>query len=198
VSDANHGDAPERAVGLAVATTVPAQVSRVPPGIGWNRGRAAEVSPGVWVPNTSSGLSTRDLPRYRRDRENGPWPSHSSTSPSFVHLQLLRLQRSDNADLAIEFVMLRHEIAVLRRQVARPALRPVDRALLAGLSRLLSRAKRGRFLVQPDTLLRWHRELDKRKWTYPKPLGAENALHVPDQGFRSIGCDRNNAGKRDQ
>ncbi len=61
--------------------------------------------------------------------------------------------------------MLRHEVAVLRRQVARPALRPVDRAVLAGLSRLLSPARRGRFLVQPETLLRWHRDLVRRKWT---------------------------------
>ena len=86
-------------------------------------------------------------------------------------IQILRLQRSDDSDLAIEVVMLRHEVAVLRRQVARPALRPSDRALLAGLSRLIPRAKLHRFFVQPDTLLRWHRELVRRKWTYPKPSG---------------------------
>ena len=74
-------------------------------------------------------------------------------------LELLRLQGCDATDLAIEVVILRHEVAVLRRQVARPALRPADRALLAGLSRLLSRAKRSRFFVQPETLLRWHRDL---------------------------------------
>jgi putative transposase len=96
---------------------------------------------------------------------------------SFVYLvflrtmQILRLQRSDHSDLAIEVVVLRHEVAVLRRQVARPALRPSDRALLAGLSRLIPRAKLHRFFVQPDTLLRWHRELVRRKWTYPKPSG---------------------------
>jgi hypothetical protein len=57
----------------------------------------------------------------------------------FVRLvQLLRLFRRDNGELAIELVMLRHEVAVLRRHVARPALRPSDRALFAGLSRLLS------------------------------------------------------------
>lgn len=57
-------------------------------------------------------------------------------------LELLRFQRRDTADLAIEGVVLRHEVAVLRRQVTRPALRPADRALLAGLSRLWPRTKR--------------------------------------------------------
>ena len=86
-------------------------------------------------------------------------------------LQILRLHRSSSSDLAIEVVMLRHEVTVLRRQVARPALQPADRAVLAGLSRLLERRHRGRFFVQPDTLLRWHRDLIRRKWTYPKPSG---------------------------
>ena len=86
-------------------------------------------------------------------------------------LQLLRLNRRDSGDLAIEIVMLRHEVAVLRRQVDRPALQPKDRALLAGLSRLIPRKKLHRFFVQPDTLLRWHRELVRRKWTYPKSSG---------------------------
>jgi putative transposase len=81
-------------------------------------------------------------------------------------LQLVRLSRNGQDELTIEIVMLRHEVAVLRRQVARPALQPVDRAVLAGLSRLLSIARRGGFFVQPETLLRWHRELVRRKWTY--------------------------------
>jgi putative transposase len=86
-------------------------------------------------------------------------------------LQLFGLRRCEADDLAIEVVALRHEVSVLRRQVARPALRPADRALLAGLARLISGARRGRFFVQPDTLLRWHRELIRRKWTYPRPPG---------------------------
>src|SRR5450631_4382499 len=81
-------------------------------------------------------------------------------------LQLSRLNRSASGDLAIEVVMLRHEVAVLHRQVVRPALRPSDRALFAGLSRLMDRRRRGRFFVQPETLLRWHRDLVRRKWTF--------------------------------
>jgi putative transposase len=86
-------------------------------------------------------------------------------------LQLLRLFRCANEELAIEVVMLRHEVAVLRRQVACPALRPGDRALFAGLSRLLGRRRPGRFFVQPATLLRWHRDLVRRRWTYPHRSG---------------------------
>ncbi len=87
---------------------------------------------------------------------------------AFVRLlELLRLSRRREGELAVEVVMLRHEAAVLRRQVARPFLRPSDRAVLAGLSRLLSKARRCRFFVRPETLLRWHRELVRRRWTYP-------------------------------
>jgi len=81
--------------------------------------------------------------------------------------QLTRLSRLDSEDLAVEVVMLRREVAVLRRQVSRPALQLADRAPLAGLARLLSRRRLRRFFVQPDTLLRWHRDLVRRHWTYP-------------------------------
>jgi len=74
-------------------------------------------------------------------------------------LQLVRLARRSDTDLAIEVVMLRHEVAVLRRQVHRPMLQPADRAVPAGLARLLPRQRLGRLFVQPATLLRWHRAL---------------------------------------
>jgi len=81
-------------------------------------------------------------------------------------LQLIRLIGRSDTDLAIEVVMLRHEVAVLRRQVHRPALEPADRAVLAGLARLLPRRRLGRFFVQPAMLLGWHRDLVAKRWTY--------------------------------
>jgi hypothetical protein len=71
---------------------------------------------------------------------------------SFVYLafvrvlQLIRLSWCGQDDLAIEVVVLRHEVAVLRRQVTRPALRQSDRAVLAGLSQVLSAARRKPYL----------------------------------------------------
>jgi len=91
---------------------------------------------------------------------------------SFVYLafvrilQLVLLGRRDSDELAVEIVILRHEVAVLRRQVVRPVLRPPDRTLFAGLGRLLDRRRQDRFFVQPETLLRWHRDLVRRKWIY--------------------------------
>jgi putative transposase len=69
-------------------------------------------------------------------------------------LQLIRLISRGDTDLAIEVVILRHEVAVLRRQVYRPALEPADRAVLAGLARLLARHRLGHLFVQPSTLRR--------------------------------------------
>jgi putative transposase len=66
----------------------------------------------------------------------------------------------------IEVLVLRHQLVVLRRQVSRPRLRRRDRLLMAALSRMLPRERWSAFLVHPQTLLRWHRELVRRKWTY--------------------------------
>ena len=73
--------------------------------------------------------------------------------------------------------MLRHQLAVLSRHVATPRYSPTDRAVLATLARLLSSERWGIFLVTPATLLRWHRDLVARSWTYPRAARpAPNAL----------------------
>src|SRR5829696_2601254 len=76
------------------------------------------------------------------------------------------LGRSE-ASKEIEILVLRHELTVLRRQVPRPRHQRRDRLLLAALSRVLPRSRWTVFAVTPQTVLRWHRQLVTRRWTYP-------------------------------
>jgi transposase InsO family protein len=76
----------------------------------------------------------------------------------------LRLRSREFKEL--EIVVLRHQLAVLRRQVAQPQLHEGDRVFLAAASRLLGRPGLQSFFIRPDTLLGWHRRLVRRRWTY--------------------------------
>jgi putative transposase len=91
---------------------------------------------------------------------------------SFVYLALCRLVqlvvllcRSERSK-EVEILLLRHELAILRRQRRRAPVRPVDRAILAALARALPRSAWAGLSVRPATLLRWHRQLVRRRWTY--------------------------------
>ncbi len=83
----------------------------------------------------------------------------------------LQLLGRGQAPKDAEIMVLRHEVTVLRRQVARPKPDWADRAVLAALARLLPTVLRARRLVTPGTLVVWHRRLITRKWTYPSRPG---------------------------
>ena len=115
-------------------------------------------------------------------------------------LELVVLRRRPEREKEIEILLLRHQLRVLERQVSRPQLTQADRALLAAFSRMLSRrAWRRSAFVRPGTLLRWHRELVARRWTYPhrrpgrpptaagvRVLVVRLARENPSWGYRRI------------
>jgi putative transposase len=114
-------------------------------------------------------------------------------------LQMLTQLARDGGAKDVELLVLRHQVKVLRRQVHRPALQPTDRVVLAALSRLLPRERWSVFLVTPATLLRWHRQLIARHWTYPHarpgrpPIDSDLRRHVlrlaaenPSWGHRRV------------
>ena len=100
-------------------------------------------------------------------------------------------------DKDVEIAVLRHQLAVLHRQVARPRYAPTDRLVLATLARLLPRERWASFLVTPATLLRWHRELVRRRWTYAHepcvrrgldPAVVELVLRLARENPRWVTC----------
>jgi hypothetical protein len=111
---------------------------------------------------------------------------------------MVLLLRSDTAK-EIEILVLRHQLAVLQRNTARPRMNWADRALIAGLTRLLPTRRRLGLLVTPATILRWHRQLVSRRWTTPpaprgrpaipaglRALAVRLATENPIWGYRRI------------
>src|SRR4051794_22946646 len=121
-----------------------------------------------------------------------------STSPGRRLLQLVALACRSEEFKELEIVVLRHELAILRRQVARPALRRADRAFLAAASRRVPRQRWSSSFVTPDTLLRWHRQLVATldlsgKTARRPPIGAQTrelvlrlARENPGWGYHRI------------
>src|SRR5207244_1462368 len=103
-------------------------------------------------------------------------------------LQLLALRLGSSERKEVEILALRHELAIARRQLGRPRPGVADRALLAALSRALPRSAWSAFAVSPKTLLRWHRRLVARRWTYARRgLGRPRlARENPCWGYRRI------------
>ena len=99
-------------------------------------------------------------------------------------VEFVRIHSMDAVAKDAEILMPRQQLAVLRRQVARPRLGWSDRALVAALARIVPRERWGAFLVTPTTILPWHRALVRRRWTYPRRRPGRPSL--PDDTVELI------------
>ena len=91
-------------------------------------------------------------------------------------IDLLVLRGRTDRSKDVEILVLRHQLAVLRRQSARPRFEPEDRAILTALARVLGRDRWSILLVRPDTILGWHRRLVANHWTFPHRSGRHSTV----------------------
>ncbi len=123
-----------------------------------------------WVSNFPAGC---DIPKSPRAREVFPAcprvsgkakPASREAAGHAADRNRCTLQGNER-DREVEILVLRHQVKVLRRKTCRPKLSRLDRLFLAAASRVLPRERWSSFIVIPATLLRWHRELVRHKWT---------------------------------
>jgi putative transposase len=158
----------------------------------------------VWVPETASGgmawvfcVGWQDVWSSYEDACLMAFRLLVRLSRGLLNLLVVRFLSASAKDL--ELVVLRHQLAVLRRQVPRPRFDDADRAVLAALSRVLPRSRWNVLLVRSETVLAWHRRLVARHWTYPtggpgRPATAKGlvglvlqmAAENPTWGYRRI------------
>jgi hypothetical protein len=133
--------------------------------------RPATANPVEVVPDTRPEGSSYSITGLTRDdaHDEAPalWRSASSTDSSDASSSSSGSTARISVSKDAEILVLRHQLAVLRRQVARPRFTWSDRALIATLAKLVPRERWAAFLVTPETILRWHRALVRRRWTYP-------------------------------
>jgi putative transposase len=91
-------------------------------------------------------------------------------------IELLVLRGRSDRSKDAEILVLRHQLALLHRQVPRPRFERTDRAVLTALARVVARDRWSIFLVKPNTLLCWHRRLVANHWTYPHRPGRPSTV----------------------
>jgi putative transposase len=107
--------------------------------------------------------------------------------------RLLVLPNGDDRAKDLEILVLRHQLRVLRRKTGQPKFTAADRVLLVAASRVLPRQRWASFLVTPQTLLRWHTTLVRRKWTYGKERTPGRPPIDPQVAALSLRMARENA-----